>query len=847
MKLSQITPHAIIILLFVLVSFIYFSPVLKGKRIDGHDVKTWIGMSKEISDHRESTGEEALWTNSLFSGMPAYQISVKYTSNLVRYIDKIISLGFPRPANLLFLYLLGFYLLLISLNIDYRIAAIGAFAYAFSSYFFIIIQAGHMTKAHAIAYLPMVVAAVLYTYKRKMLLGGVLTALAVALQIFANHYQITYYLILILLFIGFTQFFNAIKNNDIISFFKRTGVLLLAALLAAGTSFTRLKTTMDYGKETTRGNSELTNNADIKTKNGLDKDYATAWSYGIAESFTLLIPNFHGGASQGELTTDSETYKALKKLRVPNAKKMIKKLPLYWGDQPIVSGPTYAGAIVIFLFIMGLFIVKPRLRSWLLLATIMSLTLAWGKNFMPLTDFFLDHFPGYNKFRAVSMILIIAEFTIPVLAFVALNRFLSKDNDPIIINNNIWDKLYLTFIMIVLTFIFVLFDLWPGYLLWGGYIYLITRQNKIYISKEKVLKYSYYFIGGLTFLFALAPSVFFDFVGGNDSALEKSGWPIDALQSDRAMLLSNDAWRSFIFISLTFATLWMFLKKKIASKYVILIIGLLVITDMWTVNKRYLNNDKEFWISKKKIKVPYKPTQADNFILKDTDPNFRVFNQSVSTFNDVSTSYFHKSIGGYHGAKLKRYQELIEFHISKGNMNVLNMLNTKYFISKDGRVQQNPSALGNAWFISNPIIVKNADEEIAALSDFTPNESVIIDQRFASFVEDSNYNIDGSSIGLDIYKPNYLKYTSESTTNALAVFSEIYYKDGWNVYIDGVASDYFRANYVLRAMQIPSGTHTIEFKFEPSVYKTGENISLASSIILILLLVFVSVKELKQE
>ena len=801
MNFSQIKPHIIIVLLFVLVSFAYFTPLLEGKRIDGHDVKTWIGMSKEISDYRDSTGEEALWTNSLFSGMPAYQISVKYSSNLVRYIDKIISLGFPRPANLLFLYLLGFYLLLISLNIDYRIAAIGAFAYAFSSYFFIIIQAGHMTKAHAIAYLPMVVASVLYTYRGKMLLGGVLTALAVALQIFSNHYQITYYLLLVLIIIGFSQLYKDFKSNNLVSFFKRSGILILAALLAAGTSFTRLKTTLDYGKETTRGKSELTNNLDNKTQ-GLDKDYATQWSYGVAESMTLLIPNFYGGSSANSVLSieDSETLDFLRKFKNKKLANSLAqfKSSSYWGEQPIVSGPTYLGAIVIFLFVLGILLVNNRLRSWVLLATIMSLMLAWGKNFMPLTEFFLDYFPAYNKFRAVSMILIIAEFTVPLLAFVALNKFLTNDSN----------------------------------------------------KRESILKNAFYITGGVTLLFALAPSIFLDFLSEKDISPLAAGVNtpngfLDSLALDRSSLLVADAWRSFAFIVIAFLVLLMFVKQKLKKQYVIILLGVFIVSDMWNVNKRYLND--ESFVRKNKMKVPYKPTQADNFILQDKDPNFRVFNQSVSTFNDASTSYFHKSIGGYHGAKLKRYQELIEFHISKGNMNVLNMLNTKYFISKDGRVQQNPSALGNAWFIANPIIVKNADEEIAELSDFTPNEMVIIDQRFASFVEDSNYNIDGSSIDLDIYKPNYLKYTAKTQFPALAVFSEIYYKDGWNVYVDGEKSDYFRANYVLRAMQVPAGNHTIEFKFEPKVYKIGEGISLASSIILILLLVFVSFKELKQE
>ena len=789
MQFSKAKPHIIIIVLFALISFAYFSPIIEGKRIDGHDVKTWIGMSKEISDFRDSSGNEALWTNSMFSGMPAYQISVKYSSNLVRYIDKVISLGFPRPANLLFLYLLGFYLLLLSLKVDYRVAAVGAIAYAFSSYFFIIIQAGHMTKAHAIAYLPMVVASVIYTYRGKLLLGGTLTALTVALELYSNHLQITYYLIFILIFIGLYQLFQDYKSQNLPSFFKRSAVLILAALLATGTCFTRLKTTMDYGKDSTRGKSELTSNIENKTK-GLDKDYATQWSYGIAETMTLLIPNFQGGASQGELSTNSETYNALK--RSPNAKKIIKSLPLYWGDQPIVSGPTYAGAIVIFLFLLSLFLLKGRFKYWILSLTVLSIFLAWGKNFMPLTELFLDFFPGYNKFRAVSMILIVAEFTLPLLAFLALNNFIFSDADK--------------------------------------------------LSKQKSLKNAFFITSSITLLFALVPNIFFDFVGFNDSMLASNGWPVEALQSDRASMLSNDAWRSFFFILLAFLSLFFFLKHKVSSNNVILIFAVLLLFDMWTINKRYLN-DSHF-IRSSKVKIPYKASQADNFILSDNDPNFRVFNQSVSTFNDASTSYFHKSIGGYHGAKLKRYQELIDSHISKGNMQVLNMLNTKYFILQNGKVNRNPNVLGNAWFIKDTKIVENADAEILALNNFDASSIAIIDKRFKSLIKE--FSSDSlSSIKLDEYQPNYLKYSSSSKENQIAVFSEVYYDKGWNSYIDGELVSHFRANYILRAMNIPKGNHTIEFRFEPEIFKIGERISLASSILLIFSLIFVSVRELK--
>ena len=798
MNFNNAKPHILVLLIFIAISFIYFSPVLEGKKLDQHDIKTYKGMSKEIKDFRESTGEEALWTNSMFSGMPAYQISVKYKKNLIQYVDKILTLGLPRPVNLLFLYLLGFYILLLTLKVDYRIAFIGSIAFAFSSYFFIIIQAGHMSKAHAIAYLPMVVAAVLYTYRGKMLLGGALTALAVALEVYTNHFQITYYLVLVLLIIGLFQLYKDFKNKNLTDFFKRSGILILAAVLAAGTSLTRLKTTSDYGKESTRGKSELTSNIDNKTE-GLDKDYATQWSYGIAESMTLLIPNFYGGSSSSSVLSleDSKTLDFLKKFKNKKLANSLAqyKSSSYWGDQPIVSGPTYAGAIVIFLFILGLLFVKSELRIWLLLATIMSLMLAWGKNFMPLTNFFLDFFPGYNKFRAVSMILIIAEFTIPLLAFIALDKFLSSS-----IDNN---------------------------------------------EKQKPLKLAFYITGGLTLIFALFPTMFLDFTSENDLNPLAAGviTPDNFLESlalDRSSLLSTDAWRSFIFIGLTFGVLMLYLRNSLKSQYVILIVGILVVCDMWNVNKRYLNDDN--FVRKNKVKIPYKPTQADNFILNDKDPNFRVFNSSVSTFNDASTSYFHKSIGGYHGAKLKRYQELIEFHISKGNMNVLNMLNTRYFISRDGKPQLNSAALGNAWFINNINLVLNADEEIDALKDFDPINTAIVDNRFSNYII-PNLDNSSSTIQLDIYKPNYLKYSSESTNDGIAIFSEIYYNKGWDAYIDGVKTDYFRANYVLRALNIPSGNHIIEFKFQPSVYSISENISLASSLILFILLFLISYKE----
>jgi hypothetical protein len=598
---------------------------------------------------------------------------------------------------------------------------------------------------------------------------------------------------------GVLQFVKDYYIGNLSEFFKRSSLLILAAILAAGTSYTRLKATSDYGKESTRGKSELTTNIENKTT-GLDKDYATQWSYGISESMTLLIPNFHGGSSGNSVLSleDSETLDFLRKFKnkkVANALAQFKSSS-YWGDQPIVSGPTYVGSIILFLFVLGLFIIKSNFRTWILLSTAMSIMLAWGKNFMPLTEFFLEYFPAYNKFRAVSMILVIAEFTIPLFAIIALNKFLT-----------------------------------------------LNSHNK---NNEKFLKYSFYIVGGISLIFALFPTLFLDFLSEKDlipisNSVKIPNGFLDSIVSDRSSLLISDAWRSFLFILISFGILMMFIKQKLKKQYVIILIGLLIVSDMWNVNKRYLNDDN--FVRKNKMKNPYMPTQADNFILSDNDPNFRVFNQSVSTFNDASTSYFHKSIGGYHGAKLKRYQELIEYQISKGNMQVLNMLNTKYFITPDGRPQLNPNALGNAWYIENVKIVENADEEILSLSDFDPSTTAIIDKRYSSYIIDLEKTNKKSNIMLEVYKPNYLRYNSNNEREEIAVFSEIFYDKGWNAYIDGVKTDHFRVNYVLRALNIPKGIHKVEFKFEPKVYFVGENISLASSLVLFILLLVVLYNE----
>ena len=783
--------NIIAILIFFGLSIVYFSPILEGKKIYQSDKVNFIGMSKEIKDHRSDYDEEPLWTNSMFGGMPAYQISVVYSANLVKHIDKIFQGFLPRPAGLVFLYLLGFYILLMSLKIDYRLAIVGAIAFAFSSYFFIILEAGHNTKAHAIGYMSPLLASVLMTMRGKWFTGGILTALFTSLILNANHLQITYYLIILFLVLGTVKLIEAIKENQFKYYLKSVLVLLLAGVLGASTNITRVLTTYEYGEESMRGKSDLTNDLDNKTS-GLDKDYATAWSYGKAESFTLLIPNFYGGSSQGELGTDSETYNAIK--QSPQSRKIIKQLPLYWGEQPFTSGPVYAGAIVCFLFVMGLFMLKGYMRWWVIITTILMLALGWGKNFMPLTEFFLEYFPGYNKFRAVSTTLVIVEFLLPFFGFIALNKLLFDNNN---------DESY------------------------------------------KSIKWSLIITGGLCLIFALLPSIFFDFTGSSDEQLKNMGWPIDALQSDRRSLMTSDAWRSFIFVSLSALLLYLYLKNTLKKQYVILIIGLLIIGDMWTVNKRYLDNDD--FKSKRKVAEPFSPSVADQQILADKDPNFRVFNSAVNTFNDASTSYYHKSIGGYHGAKLKRYQELIDAHISQGNMSVLNMLNTKYFIVSNQNqkiAQRNTGALGNAWFVKEVQFVTSADEELAALSNINTKNKAVINTHYSKMI--SQFDMDSlASIILTDYKANHLTYTANCSREQLAIFSEIFYDKGWNAYLNGNLVPHFRANYLLRAMMIPSGSHKIEFKFEPSSFDTGENISFASSAILLILLLGVFYNELK--
>jgi len=800
-NLKAITPHIIAVLLFFAISAIYFAPSMTGKMLSQYDIKMHKGSAKEIADYRDRTGQEPLWTNSMFGGMPAYLISINYKYNLVKYAYRFISVGLSVPTKYLFLSLVGFYILLLSFKVDPWLGIAGAIAFGMSSYFFIVESAGHNSKALAMSYMPTIIAGVILAFRGKIYLGAILFSFFLALQLLADHVQITYYTFFIILIAGIAQLFISLKEKNIKQYIRAIVFLGAGIVLAIGSHFASIWSVYDYGKYSTRSKSELTINAEDKT-GGLDRSYITGWSYGKLETFNLLIPNLMGGSSSGQLNQDSKFYELLIQSGYPanRAKKELKRVPLYWGPQSSTSGPAYVGAIVFFLFVFGLFLVKGSIKWWCLTATALSVLLAWGSNFQFFSDLFIDYFPGYNKFRSVTMILVIAGLTIPLLGFLAVKQIIDEEVD-----------------------------------------------RKAFF---KALKISTGIVGGICLIFLILPDMIFKLAGYTPYyGLEKTGELSafdEALISDRRGVLIADAFRSLIYVLLSAVLIALFYLKKIKKTWFYSALIFLIVFDMWTVNRRYLNNDN--FVSKKDQENPFKPSNADLAILQDKS-NYRVLNLTVSPFNDASTSYFHKSLGGYHGAKMKRFQELIEYHISKNNLKVLDMLNCKYIIAdtKEGPMPQiNQSALGNAWFVDNAKIVQNADEEIKSLTDFNPRKEAIVDKRFDNQLKGFSPSIDSSaSIKLVKYEPNYLKYESNSKSEKIAVFSEIYYDKGWEVKINGKPADYFRANYILRSMRIPAGANTIEFSFKPKSYYVGEKVSLASSSILLILLVLVLGLEIK--
>ncbi len=789
--------------LFVIIS-VYFYPVLEGKMLSASDMVHFKGMSKDLVDYREKTGQEALWTDGMFGGMPAYQISTKYNKNLMTFIHHVFRLGFHLPVGMIIIYFLGFYILMRVLKINPWLSITGAIAFTFSSYLFIILESGHTSKAYAIGYMGPVLAGVILTYRGKYLQGGLVTAFFLALEIVSGHPQITYYLMWMILIYGIVELILHLREKRMVAFLKASGTLIIAALLAVLTHTASLWNVYEYSKYSIRGKTELTSEKENRTS-GLDKDYATNWSYGISETMTLVVPNFLGGSSHGELSRNSETYKALTQNRIPNAEKIIMALPLYWGSQPFTSGPVYVGAIVFFLFIFSLFYLKGPLKWWGIAVTVFSILLAWGKNFMPLTDFFLDYIPLYNKFRAVSMTLVIAGLSIPLLAMVALDQLLKAEKKELAIKHLLW---------------------------------------------------SLYLVGGVLLMLLVLGSSLLSFSSPNDANQGLPDWLIATLQADRKSIFLLDVTRSLIFILLTFGVLWLYLKGKMKLNYLLIILPLFVLADMWPVNKRYLN-DEDF-IKKNQVENPYKATAADLAILKDKDLSYRVYNMNEAFDGAARTSYFHKNIGGYHGAKLRRYQEIVDHCLIEERQQIaeainqdqtalgqalskataFNMLNTRYFIvNPNSDPLINPFACGNAWFVKDYKIVNNADEEIASLKDLDPLNFAVIDKRFESMLNGYTGPVDNTgSINLVSHTPNHLVYEYSVSGDGLAVFSEIYYEKGWNAYLDGVKTSHFRADFILRAMVLPAGQHRLEFKFEPVSYYAGGNVSLVSSLLLLLLI-----------
>ena len=793
-SIKKVVPYVIAITTFIVISLAYFSPVLKGEKIQQSDITQFIGSSKEIKDFRKENNQEPYWTNATFGGMPSYVVSAYYPNDYIKKIDRIIRF-LPRPADYLFLYFLSFFILLMVLKVEWKLAIIGALGFGLSTYLIIILGVGHNAKAHAIAYMPLVLAGILLVFQKKHILGFVITTLAMALELSASHIQMTYYLMFLVIILGIIQFTESIKNKTIPDFIKNVGILSVSVILALAINATHLLATSEYSKESTRSKSELTINPDGSIKqpsSGLDKEYITEYSYGVAETFNLFIPRFMGGTSHEEVE-NSELQRFLqnsvnKGLQASDANYIMRISSMYWGDQPIVAAPAYIGALFIFLFVLALFLVKGRFRNWLVAATIFSILMSWGKNFSFLTDFFINYIPLYNKFRAVSSIQVIAELTIPLLGILGLKELFSSK---------------------------------------------ITKEEK-----ENALKYTTIIVAGLALIFTVGGTGLFSFERPLDIQIDEqlAGY-LDAVTADRKTLFFNDSLRSLILVVVLAGILWLFIKEKINKNLTLIGFAVLMLFDLVNVDRRYVNDN--FFTSARKVDKPFTASEIDKQILKDKS-YYRVADFTKNIMADGATSYFHKSIGGYHAAKPRRYQELYDFHIANGNGQVLNMLNTIYIIGADveGKVgyELNQGANGNAWFISKLKVVNSADDEIKALDSLNTKIEAVINTVNISDNLKTNYKRDSiSSIKLVSYKANELEYESKTTNIQFAVFSEMYYKNGWNAYVDGKLTPHYNVNYVLRGMEIPAGKHKISFKFEPTVIKKGNTITLIGYLLLLII------------
>jgi len=787
---TQVLPHVLIVACFLALTFFFLSPLLQGKVLYQSDIIQWKGMAKEIQDHRAETGKQALWTNRPFAGMPAFLIAVQHNSNILKYVDQALTLFLNnnyRPAKILFLMFIAFYLGCMIMGLNKWMSAIGATAFALSTFFVVSLEAGHNTKILTTAYFLPVIASILYAYRKHKIWGAFLLAVTLGLSIHSNHVQITFYAFLVGLIIFIVALVNAIRSKTIPQFAKTTALLIVGALLAVSLNAGRLLTTYYHTKETIRGQATALSKSDkLKQNGGLDYDYAMSWSYGITETLTTLIPNFAGGASNAALPEGSATYKALLEGGYPKsqAKQAIQQMPTYFGTQPFTGGPTYFGAVMWFLALLALLILPYKQKTWAIAAIVLSVFLAWGKNFF-ISDLFFYYFPLYNKFRTPMMALTIAGVITPLLSVMGLTYLWRGQNS--LQENNTKNNLLLK-------------------------LYIATGVS-----------------GGICLLAIVAGGLFWSFNSPGDSRLPAQ--IIDALIQDRQTLLRSDAIRSLVFVLLSAGFIWLFIKKMLKPRLLAAAIAILTLADLGMVTKRYLTEDD--FKSERQIN---KTLQANEVLMniKKEEGNFRVWNADQRLDSDGISPYTVNSLGGYSGAKLTRYQDLIEQQINKGNTKVLSMLNTKYVISEN-KAQLNNKACGNVWLSSNILWAKNVDEEMNQLNSFEPCTQVIVNEKYKDAI--GTLNGSGGTAAQTKNELDYLEYDISSNGKQLAIFSEIFYKagGGWQAQIDGQPTEVYQVNFALRGIVVPQGQHKVTLQFNPTFYRTGERVSLASSVLLLLL------------
>ncbi len=786
-------PYVVAIVLFLALSMLYFAPQFEGKTLAMGDITQYEGMSRDIKQMQKTTGEDPQWTGAAFSGMPAYMINIEYPSMVIKNWSTDLANAFGRPAVLIFLALVSFWVMLLLWGMNPLVAIVPAIAYGFSTYSILIIGAGHITKMFAFAYAPLLVGGVMYTLRgRHMVLGGLLTALFAALQIAANHPQITYYFGIVIVAAWVNELVTAIRTKAVRHFTQATVVLALAAVLAVGANLSSLYYTAQHQPDTTRGGSELAEAHAGDNSAGLDIDYATAWSYGRTESLNMFIPNLMGGSSSGGFAPDGEVASAL---RPYGARGLATQLPAYWGDQPMTAGPTYVGAVALFLAVLALVLLRGREKWWLVVVSLFAWLLSLGSNLMWFTELMFEWLPAYDKFRAVSTALVVVQWSVPLLAALVLWRVWRAEYD--------------------------------------------RRTLLVGVGKAAAV------LGGLALLFVLAGRAMFSFAAPYDGSMGLPADVLAAMQSERASMLVSDALRSLIFVVIAGGLVALYAVGKMGRWAMVATLGVLVGVDMIGVDRRYLAWD-DFVTP---MQTTIQPTEANKAIMSDKSLGYRVANLAVSTFNDATTSYFHRSVGGYHGAKLSRYQDLIDHQLLRGNPEIYDMLNTKYFIVPDEEsgaptAVLNEGANGAAWFVDEVVWASTPHEEMSALDALDSRTEAVVEERFRPMLE--GVELGSGEVELVRYQPNRLVYRYNAPKGGLCVFSEIYYDKGWTAYVDGRESEYLRADYVLRAMVLPAGDHTVEWRFRAPKFDTMEAITLCFSLtILVGLLLCVVVEVVK--